>query len=47
MDDVKTLAKELFDDQKNAASVMQAEEIRKADEYSEGYKDFLRRCNTP
>lgn len=46
MEDVKTLAERLLDTQKNAAAVMQTEEIEKADAYSEGYKDFLFSCKT-
>lgn len=46
MEDVKSLAERLLDTQKNAAAVMTAEEIEKADAYSEGYKDFLFSCKT-
>lgn len=46
MDDVKTLAKNLFGEQKNAAAVMTAEQVADADKYSDGYKDFLRCCKT-
>ena len=41
MDDVKALQEKLFMSQKTAAATMSDDEIKAADEYSEGYKDFL------
>ena len=41
MDDVKALQEKLFMSQKTAAATMSDDEIKVADEYSEGYKDFL------
>ena len=46
MDDVKTLSEKLFMNPKNAAAILDESEIKVADDYAEGYKDFLYKCKT-
>lgn len=46
MDEVKTLSEKLFMNPKNAAAILDENEIKVADDYAEGYKDFLYKCKT-
>lgn len=46
MDDSKKLSERLFMSQKNAIHLMDKQEVDRADEYSEGYKKFLKQCKT-
>ena len=43
---VEKLALDLLGDRRHGAVKAGAEELRKADEFSEGYKDFLNRSKT-